>query len=79
MVGGIKTRALEHDPHRLVNFLQGLLRAFRTASERGVAEFLLLIELDTAVGATVGIDRHNSTSVHRLNGNPKRWITDRRL
>ncbi len=60
MVGGVKTRAFEHNANRLVDLLQGFLAAFRAASQWLIAKGLLFIELDSAVGAAVCVDRHAS-------------------
>jgi len=58
MVGGVETRTLEDDAHRLIQFAQLFLAALWTSSERLVAELLLSIELHSAALTPVGVKGH---------------------
>lgn len=58
MVSGIESGPFEYDPDRRENLNQGLFRALRTSGEWLIFETLLLLELDTAILATININRH---------------------
>lgn len=58
MVGGIETGPFEDDPDRCEYLDQGLFRALRATGEWLIFETLLLLELDTAILATININRH---------------------
>ena len=62
VVGGVKARALENDPNRLVHLAQRLLRALRAARQRWIAEFLLSVKLYTAIFASVSVYWHKNPS-----------------
>jgi hypothetical protein len=66
MVGGIKPRTPEDNPHRGDDFLQRFFVAFRTACERLVVKFLVPVELDPAALTSIRINWH---------GFPLAWLT----
>jgi len=59
MISGIKTGALEYNPHRLEYLLQCLLATLRAAHQGMLAERLLFLELHSAIIALVDINWHN--------------------
>jgi hypothetical protein len=60
VVGGVETRAFEHDPYRLKDLLQGLLAALGALGQGRIAKFLLLVELYTTIGATIRVNGHTT-------------------
>ena len=60
MIRGIKTRTLKNNSYGLDNFLESLFIAFRAASQRRIAKFLLLVEYKTTICASIAINRHYS-------------------
>lgn len=66
MVCGVKTRALEYDPDRAVNFVQFLLAALGAGRQGGIRKFLLLVKLHPAIFATIGVKRHSLPSIQQL-------------
>ncbi len=58
MVGRIEPGPFEDDPDRRKYLYQGLFRALRASGEWLIFETLLLLELDTAILATININRH---------------------
>ena len=60
MIGGIESRTFEDNPNRLENFVKGFLGTLRAARQGLIGKFLLYIELNTAILATVSINRHEN-------------------
>jgi hypothetical protein len=58
MIGGVKSRAFEHNAHWLIQFAQFMLPTFGTPRERLITELLSAIELHTAMITPVGVQGH---------------------
>ena len=65
MVGGVEPRPAKGDPHGEDHLAQSLLLALRAPGERWIFEVLVAVELEAAVFATVGIDRHAEFIIRR--------------
>lgn len=68
MIGGVEARALEDDAHRRIHLVQGFFPALRAPRQGRIRKALIAFELDAAVIAPIGIDRHTLTS---LKAHPK--------
>jgi hypothetical protein len=69
VVGSVKAGAFEDDADRLEHLAQALLRAFRAAGQRSIAELLLAVKLDTTIFAPVSIDRHRTPRLQNFSIN----------
>jgi hypothetical protein len=58
VIGGVEPGSLEDDTHREVELSQGLFAALRANRQGRIVEVLVLLELDAAAFAAVGVDGH---------------------